>query len=144
MVIITRSRELGLAVWERSVKLYIYWNWSLRDIIDQIEKDEADIVTPTNYACYHGRGTVAICAPGTFYLPHFWFSKHPEKRSPVWNLVMIFTPTSWIFTFLSILSVSLFFFVSARIGASYFGLQTIRREVILSPFRSTLTNINMI
>ena len=45
---------------------------------------------------------------------------------------------SWTFTFLSILSVSLFFLFSARIGVSHFGLQTFREEIILSPFRSTL------
>ena len=46
---------------------------------------------------------------------------------------------SWTFTFLSIISVSIFFLVSARIGASFFGLQTFREEIILSPIRSTLT-----
>ena len=109
------------------------------EIINQIERDEADIVAPDNYACFHGRGTVAVCAPGSQYLPYYWFSKYPEKRSPAWNLVNLFTPMSWMFTFLSILSVSMFFLVSARIGASYFGLQTFREEIILSPFRSTLT-----
>ena len=108
-------------------------------IIDQIERDEADIVAPDNYSCYHGRGTVAVCAPGYAYVPEYWFSKYPEQKSVVWNLVYLFTPMSWTFTFLSILSVSMFFLVSARIGASYFGLQTFREEIILSPFRSTLT-----
>ena len=111
----------------------------MREIIDQIERDEADIVAPGNYACYHGRGTVATCAPGRTYIPVYWFSKYPEKRSPTWNLVTLVDPISWMCTFLSIIFVSLFFLVSARIGASYFGLQTFREEIILSPFRSTLT-----
>ena len=111
----------------------------MREIIDQIEKDEADIVTPSDYACYHGRGTVATCGPGSLYLPVYWFSKYPEPRSPAWNLVILVDPISWVLTFLSIVSVSLFFFVSARIGASYFGLQTFSEEIILSPFRSFLT-----
>ena len=110
----------------------------MREIIDQIERDEADIVTPGDYTCYHGRGTVATCAPGSMYLPYYWWSKYPEERSPAWNLVKLVDPISWVLTFLSIVSVSLFFFVSARIGASYFGLQTFRKELILSPFRSTL------
>ena len=110
----------------------------MKDIIYQIEKDEVEIVTPSDYTCYHGRGTVATCAPGTTYLPQYWFSKHPEPRSPAWNLVTLVEPISWMLTFLSIVSVSLFFFVSARIGASYFGLPTFSEEIILSPFRSTL------
>ena len=96
-------------------------------------------MTPGDYGCYHGRGTVATCAPGTTYSPLYWFSKYPDKRSPAWNLVKLVDPLSWVCTFLSIASVSLFFFVSARIGASYFGLQTFSEEIILSPFRSTLT-----
>ena len=111
----------------------------MTDIIDQIERDEADIATAGNYACYDGRGTVATCAPGYVYLPEYWFSKYPELKSPRWNLVKLVDPLSWLLTFLSIVSVSFFFFVSARIGASYFGLQTFSEEIILSPFRSTLT-----
>ena len=111
----------------------------MTEIFDQIERDEADIATPFNYACFLERGTVGVCSPGSLYLPMYWYSKYPEPKSPVWNLVNIFTPTSWMFTFLSIISVSIFFLVSARVGATYFGLQTYREEIILSPFRSTLT-----
>ena len=122
---------------------WLYWKGliililKVTEIFDQIERDEVEIVAPGNYACYHGRGTVATCAPGTLYAPQSWFSKYPEKISPIWNLVTIFTPMSWTFTFLSILSVSMFFLVSARIRAQYFGVQTFREEIILSPFRSS-------
>ena len=100
------------------------------------------MVVPGNYACFQERGTVAVCAPGSIYIPSYWWSKYPGQRSPVWNLVNLFTPTLWMFTFLSILSVSIFFLVSARIGASYFGVQTFREEIILTPFRSTVTKLN--
>ena len=101
----------------------------------QIERDEVDIIAPGNYACYHGRGTVAICSPGSTYLPHYWFSKYPAKVSPTWNLVKLFDPSGWIFIFVSIFSVTSFLFFSARIGNSYFGIQTLTVEIILSPFR---------
>ena len=107
----------------------------LTEIIDQIERDEADIAGNANFACYQGRGTVAVCAPGVYYMPPYWWSKYPEERSPVWNLVYIFTPMSWMFTFLSIIFVSLFLLLSAKLGVSYFGLQTFSAEIILSPFR---------
>ena len=132
----TRSWEVGLAVWERYDNLDDETDL-LREIIVEIERDEADIVTPGDYSCYHGRGTVAVCAPGSQYAPEYWWSKYPEQTSPVWNLVNIFTPMSWMCTFLSIVSVSIFFLVSARIGASFFGVHTFTEQIVLSPFRST-------
>ena len=111
----------------------------MTEIIDQVERDEADIASPSNFACYHSRGTVAVCAPGSYYMPPYWWSKYPEERSPVWNLVKIFTPMSWMFTFLSIIFVSIFFLLSAKVGVSYFGLQTFNEEIILSPFRFNTT-----
>ena len=101
----------------------------------QIERDEADIVSPGDYGCYHGRATVAICAPGFNYLPYYWFSRYPAKVSPIWNLVKLFDQTSWILIFVSIALVTIFFFIAARIGTKYFGIQISMEETILSPLR---------
>ena len=101
----------------------------------QIERDEADIVTPANYACYHGRGTVATCAPGSTYLPENWYSRFPAKAAPTWNLLKLFDRTSWMLIFLSILSVTSFFYIAAWLGSRYFGTKTVAEEIILSPFR---------
>ena len=95
-------------------------------------------MTPGNYGCYHGRGTVAACAPGYLYLPAYWFSRFPTKVPPTWNLLKIFDPQSWTLIFISTLSVTIVFWISARIGTSYFGLKTFTEEIILSPFRSPL------
>ena len=94
-----------------------------------------DIVTPGNYGCFHGRSTIAICGPGYNYLPVYWFSRYPSKVSPQWNLVKIFDPPSWILIFTSIMFVTIFFFIAARIGSSYFGIKTVTQEIVLSPFR---------
>ena len=104
----------------------------------QIERDEADFVTPSNYDCNESRGRVAACAPGSAYLPTYWFSKYPDKVAPTWNLLKLFDPTSWILIFTSIISVTIFFFISARIGTVHFGIQTVNEEIVLSPFRQTL------
>ena len=101
----------------------------------QIERDEADITTPGDYGCYTERAEIGICAPGTVYLPEYWYSRYPLKVAPTWNLLKLFDPPGWILLFLSILSVSIFFFFSARIGNSRFGIQTFNEEIILSPFR---------
>ena len=101
---------------------------------DQIERDEADIVTPANYACYHGRGTVATCAPGSTYLPENWYSKFPAKVAPTWNLLKLFDRNSWMFIFLSILSVTIVLNIVAKVGTTYFGAKTVLGEIVLSPF----------
>ena len=96
------------------------------------------MVTPTDYSCTSGRAQVVLCAPGANYLPEYWWSRYPAKVPPTWNLLKLFDPQSWILIFLSILSVSIFFFVSARIGTRHFGIQTFNEEIILSPFRQIL------
>ena len=101
----------------------------------KIERDEADIIAPDSYNCYHERSEVAVCAPGSNYLPSYWFSKFPAKVAPTWNLVNLFDPPSWILIFTSIISVTMFFFLVARIGTKYFGIRTVSEEIILSPFR---------
>ena len=100
----------------------------------QIERDEADIVTPGDYGCYYARGKVAICAPAIGYVPEYWFSRYPAKVSPTWNLVKLFDTPGWIGIFLSVFSVSIFFFLSARIG-KHFGILPLYEEIILFPFR---------
>ena len=88
-----------------------------------------------DYGCYQGRGEVAICAPGISYNPQYWFSRYPARVPPIWNIVKVFDPISWILIFLSILFVSIVFFISARIGTSHFGIRAFNNEIILSPFR---------
>ena len=90
---------------------------------------------PANYACYHGRGTVATCAPGSTYLPENWYSKYPAKVAPTWNLLRLFDPQTWMLILLSILSVTIFLFIVAKVGNTFFGTKTVPGEIILSPFR---------
>ena len=83
----------------------------------------------------HTRGKISICAPGTNYLPEYWFSRYPAKVAPTWNLLKLFDGTSWILIFLSIVLVAIFFYIAARIGNKYFGIRISMEEIILSPFR---------
>ena len=92
-------------------------------------------MTDGNYGCYESRGKVSVCAPGFYYLPGYWFSRYPARVAPTWNILKVFDPISWILIFLSILVVKIFFFISAKIGTSCFGIQTVNEEIILSPFR---------
>ena len=72
------------------------------------------------------------------YSPLYWFSRYPSKISPTWNLLKLFDHQTWILIFVSILSVTLCFGISARIGSSYFGIRTFTEEIALSPFRVPL------
>ena len=78
---------------------------------------------------------MATCAPGSTYLPENWYSKFPAKTAPTWNLLKLFDTTSWMLIFLSILSVTIFFHIAAKIGTKFFGVKTVGEEIILSPFR---------
>ena len=100
-----------------------------------IERDEVDLTAPSNFGCYEARAKVATCAAASNYLPSYFFSRYPARTSPIWNLALIFDPTSWALLFASIFTVTIFFFVSARIGKSYFGMSTHTIEIILSPLR---------
>ena len=93
------------------------------------------MVTPSDYGCYPGRAEVAICAPGFYYFPDYWWSKYPAKVAPTWNLLKLFDQTSWLLIFISIILVTIFFFIAARIGTSYFGIRTVHEEIVLTPFR---------
>ena len=129
----TRIWELGLVAWGRFDDLHRIY---LTEIVFQIEKDEVDLVLPTTYDCSHERSTVANCGLALQYIPLYWFSKFPAQKSPIWNLLIIFDKISWFWTFLSIIFVSIFFLLSAKICSSYFGIQTFSEEIILSPFRN--------
>ena len=129
----TRIRELGLAAWGRFDDLNRIYR---TDIVCQIDEDEADITIPLLFDCNHKRSTVANCAHAATYIPMYWFSKHPAMKSPIWNLITILDGFSWFLTFLSILSVSIFFLLSAKICSSYFGIQIFSEEIILYPFRN--------
>ena len=129
----TMTMELGLAAWRRFVKVD---DISFTEIVCKIVKDEADIVLPTSNSCFYDRTTEAICAPATGYIPVYFFSKYPAEKSPIWNLLIIIDEFSWLLTFLSILFVSIFFLLSAKICSLYFGVETFSEEIILSPFRN--------
>ena len=100
-----------------------------------MEKDNIDITIPVRFGCFQARAEIGICAPGSRYLPNYWFSKFPSKTSPVWNLLKLFDPQTWMLVFASIFSVTIVLYISARIGTSYFGVRPDTVEIVLSPFR---------
>ena len=66
--------------------------------------------------------------------PYYWFTRYPKETTKVWNLVYLFTPTSWMWTFMSIFSVVLVM-SSFTLVYKKLGMSTMTEEIILFPHR---------
>ena len=86
-----------------------------------------------DYNCYQGRGEVAICAPGVSYFPMYWFSRYPARVAPIWNIVKVFDPISWILIFLSILFLSIFFLFRPELELGILGFELLLRKLFSLP-----------
>ena len=72
------------------------WGW-YDNVTDQwtgatgmIEKDEVDFALP-GFAFTYGRSKVAAFSPGITYIPLHWLTRYPQRLSPTWNLLGLFT-----------------------------------------------------
>ena len=77
---------------------------------------------------------VGHCAHPTQYLPPYWWTRYPPEISKFWNLTQLFSPESWMWTFLTffLIVISLKF---AALAGSIQGLRSGTEEVALIPFR---------
>ena len=79
-------------------------------------------------------GVYVHCVPFIFGYEYF-FTRYPLETTKFWNLIYLFTPESWMWTFISfptiILSLYLARTLSVKIGLS--GDST--EEIVLIPFR---------
>ena len=72
------------------------WGW-FDNVTDQwtgacgmIQRDEVDYAI-FGFSGTYGRSTVAAFSPGIAYLPFHWLTRYPQKLSPTWNLLGLFT-----------------------------------------------------
>ena len=81
------------------------------------------------------RCTDAACIE-TNFTPFYFFSKFPDKVTPIWNLIRLFPPLIWGLTFISIVLVAAFHFLASKIYAKM-GLEKslIHMEVKMMPTR---------
>ena len=77
---------------------------------------------------------VAHFLPPVDYQPMYWWTRYPAETTKMWNLIYLFTPTSWMWTFLSIASIIIAFKIFSMIGTRL-GLNLISEELTLIPFR---------
>ena len=82
----------------------------------------------------YGRIKVAHFLPSIGYQPRYWWTRYPLETTKMWNLIYLFTPTSWMWTFLSIASIIVSLKIISMIGKRL-GLNVLSEEITLFPFR---------
>ena len=86
------------------------------------------------FAVNLGRIKVAHALPAVKYQPRYFFTRYPLETTKMWNLIYLFTPDSWMWTFLSIASIVIAFKIFSIIGTRL-GLNLLTEEITLVPFR---------
>ena len=81
-----------------------------------------------------GPSHVAFCPPPVSYEPFYWWTRYPTRRSKMLNLIDLFSPTSWMWTFISIFSIVLSLKIGTYVGKKL-GLDTFTEEIVLCPLR---------
>ena len=74
------------------------------------------------------------CAHSYLYIPFYIYTKYPSETNKIYNIINLFTPTSWMWTFISIGSIFLGLKLATWVGTRL-GLQTCTEEIILFPLR---------
>ena len=74
------------------------------------------------------------CAHSYLFLPWYFYTKYPSETNKIYNIINLFTPTSWMWTFISIGSIFLGLKLATWVGTRL-GLQTCTEEIILFPLR---------
>ena len=72
--------------------------------------------------------------PSVTFMPKYFWTKYPDETTKMWNLLYLFTPTSWMWTFLSIVSIVITLKIFSMIGTRL-GLNLLTEEITLFPFR---------
>ena len=86
------------------------------------------------FAVNSGRIKVAHFLPAVKYQPRYFWTRYPLETTKMWNLIYLFTPDSWMWTFLSIASIVIAFKIFSIIGKRL-GLNLLTEEITLVPFR---------
>ena len=74
------------------------------------------------------------CAHSYLYIPFYIYTKYPSETNKIYNIINLFTPTSWMWTYISISSIFLGLKLATWVGTRL-GLQTCTEEIILFPLR---------
>ena len=114
------------------VKILTY-NRIIKVFLNKIETKKAELAI-FGFGWNLGRIKVAHFLPAVTFQPQYWWTRYPRETTKMWNLIYLFTPTSWIWTFLSIVSIVITLKIFSMIGTRL-GLNLLTEEITLFPFR---------
>ena len=99
----------------------------------KIERDEADWAV-FGFTHTYGRCGVALCPHAVSFMPRYWWTLYPQESTKFWNLTNLFYPEAWMWTFLTIILITVSLKLASLLG-SKLGLNVGSEEVALIPFR---------
>ena len=106
----------------------------------QIARDEADIGW-SNLGCSSDiRNKFAWCTGYKIYSPYYLFSRYPLETTKFWNLTKLLSPRSWMWTFVSIITIVLMMKIFTKVGVGL-GCDTSIQDITLVPFRQNTSYI---
>ena len=103
-------------------------------MILQVSANAADIAIP-GVQCSLARMSAATCSLPVGYSPYYLVQRVSRRLPPITNIVRTYSPTCWLFIFLSITLVSLYLLAAGILGISYNGDSTNYLDQVLLPLR---------
>ena len=79
-------------------------------------------------------GIVDHCVP-VVYGHEYFFTRYPLETTKFWNIIYLFTPESWMWTFISILTIILVLYLARKIAVKLGLSEDSTEEIILFPLR---------
>ena len=79
-------------------------------------------------------GSTRNCVP-MVYGNEYFFTRYPREITKMWNLIYLFTPGSWMWTLISMVSILISFFISRAVGRKCGLGANSSEELVLFPFR---------
>ena len=99
----------------------------------QVAKNEADLgVGP--FACTHARSTMVDCSHALKHSFLHWFTRPPRPLPPATNILRIYSAACWFMIFITIVCVSVFLVLAAKMG-SYYDVTNENYQHFLIPYR---------
>ena len=106
-----------------------------------------------NFACFYEYSKVCLCAHAVTFYPMYWWTRYPLETTKFWNLLNLFHPEAWMWTFLTFLLVTVALKVTSSLGTKlelnvcsyevvhYQGQQVSLKSVLLSQARPVRLSI---
>ena len=82
----------------------------------------------------YGRSKVALFPHAISFRPFYWWTRYPQETTKYWNLINLFQPEAWMWTFLTLILITVTLKFASFLG-SKIGLNIASEEVALIPFR---------